>query len=418
MKHFPRTALAGEIAESLQGRQLFGDAPNGLFLAAPRRTGKSTFLQRDLQPELERRGVVVVYVDLWADQRRDPGDLIADAISRTVTGELGFVARLAKNAGVENVNLAGWLKVDTTRIGKPDGPTLTDALRMLCEMSKKPVALIVDEAQHALISEAGENAMTALKAARDALNAPGDVKLLLVMSGSDRDKLLRLVNTNGAPFFGSQAQRMPELGRDFVNFVVDLIERDRPELRPVDAAVLADSFQLFGSRPQFFAAALGDALSPLNDNEVRFEGRVLAAAQQRMRDDEAQMESEFQSLRPIEQAVLWRLLEQGNRFRPYDAEALRFYREKVAAVQGGPATRVSAQHAQNALEAIRSRTPALVWKSARGEYAVDDAMMHKWYEARVRAGSWPAQGAEHDVEPAVAPVTEASAAAIAASRET
>lgn len=33
-------------------------------------------------------------------------------------------------------------------------------------------------------------------------------------------------------------------------------------------------------------------------------------------------------LRPVERAVLWRLLEQGPRFRPYDAEALRCYVEK------------------------------------------------------------------------------------------
>ncbi|MFY8043440.1 MAG: hypothetical protein ACOVOD_10990, partial [Rhodoferax sp.] len=114
---------------------------------------------------------------------------------------------------------------------------------------------------------------------------------------------------------------------------------------------------------------------------------------QRQQDDEAQMESEFQSLRPIEQAVLWRLLEQGNRFRPYDADALRFYREK-AAERGDTKTKFTAQTAQTALEAIRSRTPALVWKSARGEYAVDDAMMHKWYEARVKAGTWPPPGTE------------------------
>lgn len=393
MKHFARAALAGQIAESLQGRQLFGDAPNGLFLAAPRRTGKSTFLQSDLEPELVARGIVVVYVDLWADQRRDPGDLIADAISRTVTQHLGIVAKMAKGAGLESVNLGGWLKVDTTRIGKPDGPTLTDALRVLCEMTKEPVALIIDEAQHALTSEAGENAMTALKAARDALNTPDNAKLLLVMSGSDRDKLLRLVNTNGAPFYGSQVQRMPELGKDFVDFVVALIERERPELRPVDAIQLTEAFQLFGARPQFFAAALGEALSPLTSGEGRFERQVLTAAEQRMRDDEAQMESEFLSLRPIEQAVLWRLLEQGNRFRPYDADALRFYREKVA-LRGGSDTRVTAQHAQNALEAIRSRSPALVWKSARGEYAVDDAMMHKWYQGRVGLSTWPPEVSE------------------------
>ena len=77
---FPRAALAQELVAALQGKALLGDAHNGLFLAAPRRTGKSTFLQGDLRPALEAADVVVVYVDLWADTRRDPGGLIAEAI--------------------------------------------------------------------------------------------------------------------------------------------------------------------------------------------------------------------------------------------------------------------------------------------------------------------------------------------------
>lgn len=64
MRYYPRTQLAVELANALQGKLAFSDAPNGLFLAAPRRTGKSTFLQSDLSPELARRQVVVVYVDL------------------------------------------------------------------------------------------------------------------------------------------------------------------------------------------------------------------------------------------------------------------------------------------------------------------------------------------------------------------
>lgn len=396
MQHFPRQELAKAIATAMQGETLFGDAPNGLFLAAPRRTGKSTFLQSDLKPELESRAVVVVYVDLWADQKRDPGDLIAAAIAKVVSQNLGLVARTAKAAGLESVNLAGWLKVDTTRIGKPDGVTLTDALAMLHEMTNRPVALIVDEAQHALTSVAGENAMAALKAARDRLNTPDSVRLMLVMSGSDRDKLMRLVNTNGAPFFGSQVQRMPELGKDFVDFVVAIIESQRPDLKPVDAVVLTDAFQQFGARPQFFAAALGDALNPLTSTGGRFEAHVLEAARQKLQDDEAQMEAEYLALKPVEQAVLWRLLEVGNRFRPYDAEALKFYREKVSAASGGAPAKVTPQAAQAALESIRSRSPALVWKSARGEYAVDDVMTHNWFAARVRAGTWPPQAAQDD----------------------
>lgn len=381
MLAFPRTALAQDLVAALQGQGWLGDAHNGLFLAAPRRTGKSTFLQGDLRPALQAAGVVVVYVDLWADARRDPGGLIAEAIARALEPHLGVVARTARKAGLDKVKVGG-LEVDTSRIGKVDGLTLTEALRLLHESAGKPVALIIDEAQHALTSEAGEAAMTALKSGRDQLNQPGVVNLMLVMSGSDRDKLLRLVNTAGAPFYGSQIQRMPPLGPDFIAHVAALIEAQRPELRPVDQPMLQQAFEVFGHRPQFFMAALGQVLSPLAALAGRFEGALMEAAQEQRAQDEAQMESDFLGLRPTEQAVLWRMLDQGPRYRPYDAEALRFYRDKT----GHP---VSTAQAQRALEALRQRMPALVWKSARGEYALQDAAMHRWFEKRSQAGQWP-----------------------------
>ena len=46
---------------------------------------------------------------------------------------------------------------------------------------------------------------------------------------------------------------------------------------------------------------------------------------------------------------------------------------------------VSPQQAQNALESLRQRMPALEWKSARGEYVEEDAAMHRWFEGWVAA---------------------------------
>jgi hypothetical protein len=379
---YHRTALAQQLVQALQGKALLGDAHNGLFLAAPRRTGKSTFLQGDLAPALKTTGVEVVYVDLWADTRRDPGALIAEAIAQALQSHLGLVARVARKAGVKSVKVAGALDIDTSKIGQIDGLTLVDALRCLHQASGKPVALIIDEAQHALTSEAGEVAMTALKSARDQMNQPGVVNLMLVMSGSDRDKLLRLVVSAGAPFYGSQIQALPPLDSGFIAHVADLVEAQRPDLVPVDRAALQAAFAAFGHRPQFFMAAMGAVLSPLSGHTGRFEPALQQAAQDQTARDEAQMESDFLGLKPTEQALLWRMLDQGPRFRPYDAEALRFYREKM----GRP---VSVQQAQKALESLRQRTPALVWKSARGEYAVEDAAMHRWYEALVAAAKWP-----------------------------
>lgn len=388
MKYFSRTPLAIELADALQGKTQFSDAPNGLFLAAPRRTGKSTFLQLDLQPELERRKSVVVYVDLWADQKRDPGSLIAEAVGRALNQHLGPIAKTARASGLDSISALG-IKIDTTQIGKPNGATLADALRALCGAAKAPVALIVDEAQHALTSEAGETAMAALKSARDQLNRPGVVQLMLIMSGSDRDKLLRLVNTNAAPFYGSHIQRMPELGSDFIAHTAQLITQQRPNLAPIDQATLSQAFTLFGNRPQFFINALGQVLSPLADLRGRFEPAMLELANQRQQHDEAQMQSDYLALKPLEQAVLWRLLDLGPRFRPYDADALGFYQDKTG-------DKVTVAKAQKALEGLRERQPSIIWKSARSEYAVDDAAMHRWYQQCIAAQTWPPAGPRRD----------------------
>ena len=388
MLYYPRTSLAVDLSNALQGKAAFSDAPNGLFLAAPRRTGKSTFLQSDLMPELARRQVVVVYVDLWADQKRDPGSLIAEAVGRALVKQLGVVAKTAKSAGLESISVGG-IKIDTSKIGRVDGSTLADALRVLVEAAKNPVALIIDEAQHALTSEAGETAMAALKSARDQLNRPGQVKLVLVMSGSDRDKLLRLVNTNAAPFYGSQIQRMPELGPDFIAHIARLITQQRPDLPEVNQATLHAAFVLFGQRPQFFMEALGQVLSPLATHTGQFEDAMLAKALQQQQNDEAQMESDYTALKPLEQAVLWRMLELGTRFRPYDTDALQFYNEKTG-------DKVTVAKAQKALEGLRAHQPSLIWKSARSEYAVEDAAMLRWYVQRVAAATWPPVSPQFD----------------------
>ncbi|MGE5450728.1 MAG: ATP-binding protein [Acidobacteriota bacterium] len=384
MIHFPRPRLAREMADLLLGQSMFSDAHNGLFLAAPRRTGKTTFLQHDLKPELESRKVLVIYLDLWSNQRRDPGDLIAEAIGLAIQAHLGVVARTTRKAGIDKVTIAGALSIDASKIGQVDGSTLPDALKALHQQTKAPIALIIDEAQHALTSEAGEAAMAALKSARDQLNGGGKIGLMLIMSGSDRDKLIRLVNNDGAPFFGSEVRPMPELDTDFIAHVTARIEEQRPELAPVDQAKLYEAFQVMGCRPQFFMERLGQVLSPLVDYKGRFEDALLRAAQDKQRADEAQMDSDYLGLKPLEQLVLWRMLEQGKRFRPYDGDSLSFYTTKMG-------KNVTAAQVQNALESLRDRTPALVWKSAGKEYAVQDAAMHQWFDNRVQAGQWPPQ---------------------------
>jgi hypothetical protein len=80
--------------------------------------------------------------------------------------------------------------------------------------------------------------------------------------------------------------------------------------------------------------------------------------------------------------VLWRLLAMGAKFRPYDAAALKFYSSATG-------QRIGIAKAQKALESLRTRQPPVAWKSAHGEYAVEDVAMHRWFEQRSAAKLWP-----------------------------
>ena len=387
MLRYPRLALAEEFAAALQGKTFFNIAHEGLFLAAPRRTGKSTFLRADLTPALERAGAVVVYVDLWADRRGDPCALIAEAIGQALRARRGFLAKAAQKAGLGKFLLTGRREIDIGKIGQANGVTLADALRALHEAARAPVALIVDEAQQVFAGMNGEATMKALKSARDQMNSSKGINLMLVMAGSDRARLLRLVETSRAAFFGSSIQPLPELDMGFIVHIAGQIETQRPELKPVDCPALFAAFQGFGCRPEFFMEAVGQALSPLAGLTGRFEQAVQEAARQRQAAEEARMASDYLGLEPLEQAVLWRMLELGPRFRPYDAEALKFYREQTK-------TTIKTPQVQNALETLRQHMPALVWKSARGEYSVNDAAMYRWYLDRKNTGNWPPADAQ------------------------
>lgn len=382
MRHFARPQLAQSMTDDLLAQTVFGDASNGIFLTAPRRTGKSTFLQADLRPELEKRGTLVVYCDLWENRERDPAELVRDAIMRELNQQVSLFTRAAKRTRIESVTVPGWLKMDTSKVAWAEGSSLVDTLRGLNDLSGKPIALIIDEAQHALVSGDGETIMFTLKSARDQLNRPGNVKLMLVMSGSDRDKLLRLVNAASAPFFGSTIKQMPDLGSEFIDFVCTLVAEKFPNLYPVDPGKMLAAFALVGYRPQQFAQLLGEALSPLSIGQGGLDEKVYALCALRRTADEQQMLADFLALGDLEQTILWRLLQLGEQFRPYDTGAQTFYKQQLG-------RKVSTTQIQNALETLRTRSPALLWKSARGDYSLADTLMGQWYRQRVAQGTWP-----------------------------
>ena len=371
-----RDQLANALAQDLAGESLI-DYSAGMFLAAPRRTGKSTFLNNDLIPECVRRGWRPVYVDLWSDRDAAPAQLISGAIGTALASFEGALARTAKKAGIEKINLLRTLSWDFTRPQLPAGTTLAQALAVLHQVSGQLVVLIIDEAQHALNSEDGLNAMFALKAARDHLNR-GDRPdgLRLVFTGSSRDKLANLVLKSKQPFFGASITPFPLLGRDYVEFITALWNRRLADSNQFKVEDLAYAFELVGRRPEMLNKLLAEVSVGLG--EAGNLGELLRnGALNHQAGVWSDYESAWNELTPLQQAVLEVMAERtlGRQpFSPFTEQTLVEVSRKLEQAQA--VANVNTANVQKALEALRDKE--LVWKANRGEYALEDTAMAEW----------------------------------------
>ncbi|WP_025131160.1 hypothetical protein [Pseudomonas sp. PH1b] len=377
---FRRPALALNIADGLVGSGI-QDYSSGLFLAAPRRTGKSTFLREDLLPECLRRGWLAVYVDLWANREKDPAELIAGAIAGALVPFEKGIRKLAKSWGVEKLSFLRTLSWDFSRSQLPEGATLTQALELLHSAAGKTVVLVIDEAQHALSSEAGLNAMFALKAARDQLNQGRDMDtsgLRLVFTGSNRDKLAHLVLNRNQPFFGSSITPFPLLGRDFTKAYTAHLNAHLASTNQFNAEDLDQAFEWVGRRPEMLRSIIGQVALELGEasqlNELlRSSAEILRAGVW------SEFESAWNGLTAAQRAVLEVMVERSISnlpFAPFTDDTLAAVGEALKA--SGSSTMPGTQTIQACIDALREKE--LVWKSSRGAYALEDNSFADWLQ--------------------------------------
>jgi hypothetical protein len=368
---FFRPELARGYREALEGSGIM-DSRSGLFLAAPRRTGKSTFLREDLLPELGKLGWTTVYVDLWTEKETSPAVLIAREVRKSLSKFSGVIAKLAKATGLEKVTVFGALSLSMASLSLPENVSLADALEALVEASTKPVALIVDEAQHALNSKEGMDAMFGLKAARDRLNqgAAGQ-RLFLVFTGSNQDKLTQLVLKRNQPFFGCRVSKFPKLGKDFSDAFTDDINRKLATTNQFNKDDVFEAFKLVGHRPELLRSIMAELALDGAASVLAAELKAEATSFREL--IWGAMESEFAALSPVQRAVLERMLQTEAKFAPFTEESLKAYSELAR-------QEVDAASAQGALKALREKN--LVWQAAYGDYALEDESMVAWYRHR------------------------------------
>lgn len=373
---FHRHNLAARLTSQLLGTDpLSPGGRSGVFMSAPRRTGKSTFLRADLIPTAEAAGAVVVYVDLWVDKPRDPAELIAEAVGDTLARvatpaqKIGAVAaKIKKLTGkLEVTGFKAEFGFERESIGKPDGTTLAKAFEALHEKTGKPIVFILDEAQHAQTTDAGSNALFALKAARDALNLTAATpQLAILATGSLRGKLSNLILRKNQAFYGATITDFPTLGRDFMVHLAQqmLGHRFSPDTMPSPDKMMR-AFELVASRPEEMANVIRDAVVHATPD---LGDAMIEVAEARRDALLEELRRQLRSLPSLQQAILHRMhhVPGGEPFEPFVPESMQAY----ARFLGAEPTKVQVQRGLESL--VRD---GLLWRSARGMYDVDEEML-------------------------------------------
>lgn len=365
---FHRTQLAADMADKILYVPPGSASSSGLFLAAPRRTGKSTFLREDLRPQLEAKGALVVYADLWENRKADPGAVIIAAVRAELAKHEGVVTRLARASGMDKISVGG-MSFALDRIGLGDGISLSSAFAALSDETGQIIVLIIDEAQHAITTDNGNDALFALKAARDELNSSRHKGLRVVATGSNQDKLAMLRNSKEQAFFGAPLVKFPALGKDYIQWFCDQVH--------LPAALSADVVYELFTRASFRPEMLGAAADALRfDFELAPDdapARFALAVEEQIEASNAEQLRVVHSLTPLQSSVLRVMASKGEQYAPFETETIAAYQAMLDDIAPGASTSADVPNVQQALTALQEK--ALVWRASRGVYALEDAAL-------------------------------------------
>ena len=222
-----------------------------LALFAPRRVGKTFFLDHDLAPEAKKVGMLPVYADLWL-HKAAPLDAINHALEEAwddVMVPTSHAGKMAKTP-VKKIGILGAsidLGDELQRRALPESAALRlDALvTRLAKQHKGQILLMLDEVQ--TLGEASDG--VALIAALRAVLHKRREEVCAVFTGSSQEGLARLMTTAGAPMYQfAQIVDFPFLDDEFLLLLAKHFESVHPG-KKLDLEDLREGFKRIGFKP-------------------------------------------------------------------------------------------------------------------------------------------------------------------------
>lgn len=361
--HCPRPKLAASYLAVLGSGLVVSTS-----IFAPRRTGKTVFLRQDLTPAALAAGYGVAYADLW-QTRLNPGVALVRALEealepRTAAGRaLGRlnqpVRKLKAQAGVGGVKAELELELAGARKEATDMALRIEEL-VARLVSKKPLLLLVDEAQELARTRDNELMATAL---RTAMTKQRD-RIRVVFTGSSRSQLAHVFSNADAPLYavGATIQDFPLLGRELVEFVADKFSRASG--RTLDVAQGWIEFRAFAQQPEPFLSAI---VAMLMDPSLSLASAC--AAERAEQDREENHEGTWVALDPLQRHLVLRVAEDPL-LKPFSKATL------ASAAQSLGLKSLEATNVQYALRSLAARN--IISKSPRGVFTFDNTPFERW----------------------------------------
>ena len=290
-----------------------------LTLFAPRRTGKTEFLIKDLAPTAEADGHRAIYVSFWQEPMSPLAALLhaleTSLKQGTFTDRLRRAGRTLSPKLQLSIPMLGRAEVDISSLaGKPPSDLLLylDDLLHRVSTGGKPTILMLDEVQELARSQDNQALVAALRTGLD--KRPDQLKT--VFTGSSREGLAAMFAARQAPFFHFATPiDLPPLGEPFVDHILATMA-DASQRRP-DRHVMLDAFNDLHRNPYYFRMLVETMLlNPRLATET-----ALLDVRQRVALELGYQDT-WLSLSPLQRAVAQALLEHAKPFSQSSRESM------------------------------------------------------------------------------------------------
>ncbi|MCX7115798.1 MAG: hypothetical protein NTW08_07820 [Gammaproteobacteria bacterium] len=360
--HYHRPTLAKIYLDTLNAGLV-----TSTTIFAPRRAGKTSFLLKDLAPAAEAAGYIVAYADLWQtklspgvsivralEQALEPKSAVENLVSKLHTP----IKKLKAKAEVAGAKFEGELELGESnkQIHTEISLQIDILIEALCK--KKPVLLLIDEAQELAKTKEHEAVATALRTAI----TKNQRSLRIVFTGSSRTQLAHVFSNSNAPLYstGSAIADFPQLNRDFVEYIAQQFNASTGRILPVTAAW--EAFLTFKQQPEPFLVAIVDMV--LNPS-VPLEDAMNQVAEKLARTENH--DGSWAALDQTQKALV-RMLAHDATLKPFSKSVVLKLRTLIGIES------IEVTHVQRAM----SKLANIVVKSPRDTYEFENEAFAQW----------------------------------------